>query len=111
MPLMSSMVFDVSDVAAAQLLNFDKIVEACSELSASIDSFQVSNVFDSELLDSDESEEAMNGSACTSDGDESLLRDLRLTLQEHFGNIVKKWGDSEQWVLELRDGRRVAVPL
>ena len=111
MPLMSSMVSDVSDVAAAQPLNSDKIVEACFELSASIDSFQVSDVVDSELLGSDESEEAMNGSACTSDGDESLLRDLRLTLQEHFGNIVKKWGDSEQWVLELCDGRRVAVPL
>ena len=34
-----------------------------------------------------------------------------MTLQERFGNIVKKWGNLEQWVLELRDGRRVVVPI
>ena len=34
-----------------------------------------------------------------------------MILQEHSDNIVKKWGNSKQWVLELRDGRRVAVPI
>ena len=101
----------VSDVTAAQSLNSDKIVEAKYELSAPIDSYQVSDVVESELLGSDESEEARNGPACTTDSDESLVRDLQLILQEHSGNIVKKWGNSEQWVLELRDGRRVAVLL
>ena len=34
-----------------------------------------------------------------------------MLLQDHSGDIVKKWGNSEKWVLELRDGRRVAVPI
>ncbi|KAK9992046.1 hypothetical protein SO802_027031 [Lithocarpus litseifolius] len=50
-------------------------------------------------------------SATTSDGEDNLQQDIRLLLQEHSGNVIKKWGNSEQWVLELRDGRRVAVPL
>ena len=29
---------------------------------------------------------------------------------EHSDNVIKKWGNSEQWVLELWDGRRVEVP-
>ena len=106
MPLMSLM---VSDVAAAQFLNSDKIIEARYELSVPIDPNQVSDVVESELLGSNESVEARNGSTCTTDSDERLVRDLRLILQEHFGNIVQKWGNSEQWVLELCDGRRVVV--
>ena len=61
------------------------------------------------LLSFDESKEVGNESVCASDCDESLECDLRLLLQDQSGNIVKKWGNSEQWVLELRDGRRVAV--
>ena len=108
---MSSM---VSDVADARFHNSDKINEAKNELSALfdlIDVKQVSDVVESELLGSDESEEARNGSVCATDSDESLECVLRLILQEHSGNIVKKWGNSEQWVLKLRDGRRVAVPI
>ena len=70
---MSSMAFDV---AAAQSLNSDKIVEARYELSTLIDSYQVSDVAEFELLGPDESEEARNGSACTTDNNESLVRDL-----------------------------------
>ena len=77
MPLMLSM---VSDVAAAQFLNSDKIDEARYELSALYDLNQVSDVVESELLGSDESEEARNGLACTTNSDESLERDLRLIL-------------------------------
>ena len=106
MPLMLSM---VSDVAAAQFLNSDKIDEARYELSALYDLNQVSDVVESELLGSDKAEEARNGSACATDNDESLERDLQMILQEHSDNIVKKWGNSEQWVLELCDGRRVAI--
>ena len=108
---MSSM---VSDVADARLLNSDKIDEAKNELSALFDSInvkQVSNVVESEILGFDESKEARNGLVCTTDSDESLERDLQLILQENSGNIVKKWGNLEMWVLELRDGRRVAVPI
>ena len=108
---MSSM---VSDVADARLLNSDKIDEAKNELSALFDLInakEVSNVVESEILGSDESKEARNGLVCTTDSDENLERDLQLILQENSGNIVKKWGNLEMWVLELRDGRRVAVPI
>ena len=104
----------VSDVADARFLNSDKIDEAKNELSALIDSIdanQVSNVVEFELLGSNESERASNGSVCSTNCDESLERDFWLILQEHSGNIVKKWGNSEQWVLELCDRRRVAVPI
>ena len=60
---------------------------------------------DTAFLSSDESDESAN----TSDGEEKLHQDIRLILQENSGNVSKKWGNSEQWVLELRDGRRVAV--
>ena len=70
-----------------------------------------SDVVESALLSTDESKEVGNESVCASDCDECLERDLRLLLQEHFDDIVKKWGNSKQWVLELRDGRGVAVPI
>ena len=73
----------VSNVATAQFLNFDKIDEARYDLSALIDSNQVSNVVKYELLGSDESVEATNGLTCTTDSDKSLECDLRLILQEY----------------------------
>ena len=85
----------VSDVTATHSLKTDKIVEARFESPAPIDSYLVSDVAESELLGSDESEKARNGSACSTDHDESLVCDPRLILQKHFGNIVKKWGNSE----------------
>ncbi|KAK7827204.1 hypothetical protein CFP56_031323 [Quercus suber] len=75
---------------------------------------------DNEILSSDESNTAFRSSdepdesdelAKTSDGEEKLHQDIRLILQENTGNVSKKWGNSEQLVLELRDGRRVAVPI
>ena len=72
---------------------------------------------DNEILGFDETDieflcsYELDESANTSDGEENLQRDIRLILQEHFGNVSKKWGNSEEWVLELRDGRRVAVPI
>ena len=62
---------------------------------------------DNVILGSDESDESAN----TSDGEEKLHQDICLILQENSGIVSKKWGNSEQWVLELRDGRRVAVPI
>ena len=67
-----------------------------------------SDVVEAELLGSNE---AKIESACTTDSEKGLKQDFQLILQEHSGNIVKKWGNSEQWVLELRDRRRVAVPI
>lgn len=60
---------------------------------------------------SDESVETLNGSTSITEGEENLQRDLQLILHEHSDNVIKKWGNSEQWVLELRDWRRVAVPI
>ena len=105
----------VSDVANVRFLNSDEIDEAMNELltvrSDSIDVKLGSNVVESALLGTDESEEVGNESIYASNCDECLKRDLRLLLQEHFDDIVKKWGNSKQWVLELRDGRGVAVPI
>ena len=69
----------VSDVADARFLNSDKIDEAKNELSALIDSIdanQVSNVVEFELLGSNESERASNGSVCSTNCDESLECDF-----------------------------------
>ena len=105
----------VSGVADARFLNSDEINEALNELSAvpsnSTNVKLGSDAVESALLGTDEFEEVGNESVCASDCDESLERDLRLLLQDHSGDIVKKWGNSEQWVLELRDGRRVEVPI
>lgn len=38
-----------------------------------------------------------------------FLGDIQRIIQEHTDNVIKKWGISEQWVLELRDRRRVAI--
>ena len=84
---MLSMVFD------ARFLNSDEIEEAKNEfsvLSDSIDTKLGSDVVEFMLLSTDESEEAGNGLVCTTDCDESLECDLRLILQEHSGDIVKK---------------------
>ena len=64
-----------------------------------------SDAFVDEFLCSDAS---MDESLC-SDGDVALQRDIQRIIHEHTDNVIKKWGDFEQWVLELRDGRRVAV--
>ena len=83
----------VFDVANAHFLNSDEIDEAKNELSASSDSIDVklgSDVVESTLLGIDEFEEVGNESVCALDCDESLERDLRLILQEHSGDIVKK---------------------
>ena len=114
----SSELFDsflASDVAETELLGSDEAEEArygsaCTSLE-SIGSFLVSGVAETERLGYVEPEEARFGSACTIEHGENLERDPRLFLQEHSGNIVKKWGNSEQWVLELHNGRRVAVPV
>ena len=107
--------FLASDVAETELLGSDKSEKArygsACMTSESIDSFLASDVAETVLLGSVEPDEARYGSACTTVHGENLERDPRLILQEHSGNIVKNWGNSEQWVLELRDGRRVAVPV
>ena len=139
------MVSDGSAVAAAHSLSSDKIDEARTKSPELFDSFLASDATETELLSSDEAEEARFGLACTSpesfdsflvsgvaeterlgsvdpeearfrsvcitEHSKNLVRDPRLFPQEHSDNIVKKLGNLEQWVLELRNGRRVAVPV
>ena len=101
----------LSTVADAQFHDSDKVNDARFLLSTLPDLNPASDVVEAELLGSDETDEAKTEPTCTTDTDseEGLEQDLRLTLQEHSDNIVKKLGNSEQWVLELRDERRVAV--
>ena len=56
------------------------------------------------------SDASVDESLC-SDGDVALQRDIQRIIHEHTDNVIKKWGNFEQWVLELRDGKRVAVPI
>ena len=91
--------FLASDAAETDLLGFDEAEEArfgsaCTS-SESIDLFLVSSVAETERLGSVELEEARFGSVCTTERGENIERDPRLFLQEHSGNIVKKWGNSE----------------
>ena len=69
--------------------------------------FLGTNEADTESFSSDE----IDALATISEGEVNLQQDIILLLQEHFGHVFKKWGNLEQWVLESRDGRRVAVPI
>ena len=55
------------------------------------------------------SEASVDESLCF-DGDVALQCDIQRIIHEHIDDVIKKWGNSKQWVLELRDGRKVAVP-
>ena len=66
--------------------------------------------FDASMTESLCSDASVDESLC-SDGDVALQRDIQLIINEHTDNVIKKWGNSEQWVLELWDGKRVAVPI
>ena len=46
-----------------------------------------------------------------SDGDVALQQDIQRIIYEHTYNVIKKRGNSEQWVLELRNRKRVAVSI
>ena len=117
-PLLNSDVADdhllISDVADTHFPNSvgsDADNESSAASSVSTGVYLGSDEVESALLGSDESVEGENESGCAPDCDESLECDLRLLLQDHSDDIVKKWGNSEKWVLELHDGRRVAVPI
>ena len=47
----------------------------------------------------------------SSEDDGELQRSIQQIIQQHTDEVIKKWGNSEQWVLELRNGKRVAVPI
>ena len=81
------------------------LVPTCSEKLLSV--LDNSEASDSESLSSDAS---LEESLC-SDDDVDLQRNIQQIIHQHIDDVIKKWGNSEQWVLELRDGKRVAVPI
>ena len=46
-----------------------------------------------------------------SDDEVELQRNIQQIMHQHTDDVIKKRGNSEQWVLELRDRKRVAVPI
>ena len=46
-----------------------------------------------------------------SDDDGDLQRSIQQIIHQHTDEVIKKLGNSKQWVLELRNGKRVAVPI
>ena len=65
---------------------------------------------DASVTESMCSDASVDESLC-SDGDMALQRDIQRIIHEHTDNVIKKWGNYELWVLELHDGKRVAVPI
>ena len=65
---------------------------------------------DASVTESMSSNASVDESLC-SDDDVALQRNIRQVLHQHTGNVIKKWGNFKQWVLELRDRKRAAVPI
>lgn len=42
---------------------------------------------------------------------EAIQQELQRILFEPSDDTIRKWGNSEKWVLELRDGRKAVVPI
>ena len=80
------------------------------ELTSTEKLLSVINNSDASVAESLCSDASVDESLC-SDVDVALQRDIQRIIHEHTNNVIKKRGNSEQWVLELRDGRRVAVPI
>ena len=78
---------------------------ACTE-----EFLSVLNNFDASVSEFLCSDAFVDESLC-SDGDVALQCDIQRIIHEHIDNVIKKWGNSEQWVLELRDGKRVVVSI
>ena len=92
-----------SDKSKAELTSTNMVM-TCTEKLLSV--VNVSDAFVAGSLCFDAS---VDESLC-SEGDVALQRDIQRIIHEHSDNVIKKWGNSEQWVLELRDERRVEVP-
>ena len=88
---------------AGALHSLTHLETACTE-----DLFSVLDHFDAFVTESLCSDTSVDESLC-SDGDVSLQRYIQRIIHEHTDNVIKKWGNSEQWVLKLWDGKRVAV--
>ena len=86
-PLRSTMVSDGSAVAVAHSLSSDKIDEARTESPELFDSFLASDAAETDLLGSDEAEEARFGSACTSSESIDLFLVSSVAETERLGSV------------------------
>ena len=103
--LISSESSITGSVKAGALHSLTHLEPACTE-----DPLLVLNHSNASVTESLCSDASVDESLC-SDGDVALQRDIQRIIHEHTDNVIKKWGNFEQWVLELRDGKRVAVPI
>ena len=81
-------------------------VPATSDACAS-----VTSVSDDDASATSDSSDSSSEISMNSEDDGELQSSIRQILHQHSDEIIRKWGNSEQWVLELRNGKRVAVPI
>lgn len=70
-----------------------------------------SDTTESELTLPDSSKEIVVAHSKPTKNDEVIQQELQRILLKHNDDRIKIWGNSEKWVLELRDGRRVVVSI
>ena len=85
------------------------MIPMCSEQISSVPDNSEASV--SEFLASNASSDTSLEDSLCSDDDGDLQHNIQQIIHQHTDEVIKKWGNSEQWVLELRNGKRVAVPI
>ena len=87
-------------------------LEPISVSSALIGSAKVNGTSQVAMEDGDEDFGGSEGSATTND--DSDLEEVHLLgpiIRELVGDFDKSWGNSKEWMLQLRDGRKLVLPL
>ena len=87
-------------------------LEPISVSSALIGSAKVNGTSQVAMEDGDEDFGGSEGSATTND--DSDLEEVHLlgpTIRELVGDLDKSWSNSKEWMLQLRDGRQLVLPL
>ena len=65
----------------------------------------------SSLVASEDGDEDFVGSEGSITSDFEGVQLLGLTRRELVGDLDKSWGNSKDWILQLRDGRQLVLPL
>ena len=91
------------------VLSSTHMLPMCSEQVSSVPDNSEASV--SESLASEASSDTSSEDSLCSDDDGDVQRNIQQIIHQHTDEVIKKWGNSEQWVLELRNGKRVAVPI
>ena len=91
------------------VLSSTHMLPMCSEQVSSVPDNSEASV--SEFLASEASSDTSSEDSLCFDDDGDVQRNIQQIIHQHTDEVIKKWGNSEQWVLELRNGKRVAVPI